>query len=123
MKVACVLISHLRAKAEMQRRPHLKDQPALIVDRSKSKPVVADHFPAAAAVSPGMPLEQALSHQAGAVVLEADEPHYRSGVLADPQIVAGHRRPGRGRRSGRCLTLPWMDWKRCTATRSAWSAR
>ena len=77
MKVACVLISHLRAKAEMQRRPHLKDQPALIVDRSKSKPVVADHFPAATAVSPGMPLEQALSHQAGAVVLEADEPHYR----------------------------------------------
>lgn len=77
MKVACVLISHLRAKAEMQRRPDLEDKPALIVDRSRSRPVVADHFPAAASVSPGMPLEQALSHQAGAVVLEADEPHYR----------------------------------------------
>ena len=88
MKVACVLISHLRAKVEMQRRPHLKDQPALIVDRSKSRPVVVDHFPAAASVSPGTPLEQALSRQAenpfregkgraGVVVLEADEPHYR----------------------------------------------
>ncbi len=77
LKVACVLITHLRAKAEMQRHPHLKDQPVLIADRSKSKPVVADYLPAATAVTAGMPLEQALSYQAGAVVLEADEPHYR----------------------------------------------
>ena len=82
MKVACVLITHLRAKAEMRRRPHLKDQPALIADRRerngrKSAPVVLDHFPMAVAIAPGMPLEQALSRQAGAVVLEADEPHYR----------------------------------------------
>ena len=77
MKVACLLITHLRAKVEMQRRHHLVDQPALIVDRSKSRPVVVDHFPAAGAVSAGMNLEQALSHQADAVVLEADEPHYR----------------------------------------------
>ena len=99
MKVACVLITHLRAKAEMQRRPQLKDQPALIAGRRersgvagngataertafarsgrKSGKVVVDHFPVAVAVSAGMPLEQALSRQAGAVVLEADEPHYR----------------------------------------------
>ena len=82
MKVACVLITHLRAKAEIQRRPRLKDQPALIADRRersgrKSGKVVVDHFPMAVAVSAGMPLEQALSRQAGAVVLEADEPHYR----------------------------------------------
>ena len=99
MKVACVLITHLRAKAEIQRRPRLKDQPALIADRRersgvagngataertafarsgrKSGKVVVDHFPMAVAVSAVMPLEQALSRQAGAVVLEADEPHYR----------------------------------------------
>ena len=77
MKVACVLITHLRAKAELQRYPHLKDRPALIADRSKSKPTVIDHFPGAAAVAAGMALEQALSRQADAVVLEADEPHYR----------------------------------------------
>ena len=77
MKIACVLITHLRAKAEMQRHPHLKDQPVLIADRSKSRPVVVDYLPAATAVSTGMPLEQALSYQAGAIVLEADEPHYR----------------------------------------------
>ena len=77
MKVACVLISHLRAKAEMQRHAHLKDQPVLIADRSKSRPVVVDYFPAATAVSTRMPLERALSYQAEAIVLDADEPHYR----------------------------------------------
>ena len=87
MKVACLLITHLRAKAEMRRRPHLKDQPVLIVERGehggagrsgrKSRTAVVDHFPAADAVSVGMSLEQALSRQFGAVVLEADEPHYR----------------------------------------------
>ncbi len=88
MKVACVFITHLRAKAEMQRHPHLKDQPVLIADRSKSRPVVVDYFPAATAVSAGMPLERALSYQSEspsrgreggseAVVLDADEPHYR----------------------------------------------
>ena len=77
MKLACVLVTHLRAKAEMQRRPHLKGQPVVIVDRSRSGAVVVDHFPAAAAVSAGMPLEQALARQAGAVALDADETHYR----------------------------------------------
>ena len=87
MKIACVLITHLRAKVEMQRYPHLKDKPVLIADRTKSKPVVVDYLPAATAVSAGMPLERALSYQAAggperglsqeAIVLEADEPHYR----------------------------------------------
>ena len=76
MKAACVLITRLRAKAEMQRRPHLKGQPVVIVYRGKSGAAVVDHFPAAAAVAAGMPLEQALSRQAGAVALDADEPHY-----------------------------------------------
>ena len=67
--MACVLITHLRAKAEMQRRPRPKDQAALIVGRGRSGAVVVDHFPAVAAVSAGMPLEQDLSRQAGAVAL------------------------------------------------------
>ena len=116
MKVACVLITHLRAKVEMQRRPHLRDQPVLIADRTRSRPVVVDYFPAFKASTRhadappgairqwgqpkpvlGMPLERALSYQAAggparglnasggpasdlnreAVVLDADESHYR----------------------------------------------
>ena len=42
MKVACVLITHLRAKAEMQRRPQLKDQPALIAGRRERSGVAGN---------------------------------------------------------------------------------
>ena len=77
MRVACVLVTHLRAKLEMQRQPHLKDRAALVVDRSKGRPRVVDHFPTPAAVVPGMTLEQALSRNADSPVLEADEAAYR----------------------------------------------
>ena len=77
MRVACVLVTHPRAKVEMQRQPHLKDRAALVVDRSKGRPFVVDHFPAANGVVPGMTLEQALSRNADSPVLEADEAAYR----------------------------------------------
>ena len=79
MRVACVLVTHLRAKAEMRRRPHLKGRPALIVDRSSSAgmPTVVDRFPEASGVMIGMTPEQAVSQHANAVVLDADEPYYR----------------------------------------------
>ena len=37
MRIACVLVTHFRAKAEMLRHPHLKDSPVLIVDRDPVK--------------------------------------------------------------------------------------
>ena len=77
MRVACILVTHLRAKVEMQRQPQLKDCPVMIVDRSVGKPLVVDHFPAARGVTTGMTLEQAMSCQAGVSVLEADEAAYR----------------------------------------------
>ncbi len=78
MRVACVLITHLRAKIEMRRRPDLADRPAVIVARGQKKPIVVDHSPAAARISIGMTPEQALSQQADTLILEADEPTYRS---------------------------------------------
>ena len=77
MRVACVLVTHLRAKVEMRRQPDLRDRAVLIVDRSRSRPLVIDHFPAASGVAAGMTLEQALSRQTDGAVLEADEAHYR----------------------------------------------
>ena len=77
MRVACVLVTHLRAKVELRNQPHLKDRPAVIVDRSKGRPLVVDAFPVAVGVWAGMTLEQALSHHASAVILEADEPSYQ----------------------------------------------
>ena len=77
MRIACVLITHLRAKVELERHSHLRDRPAVIVDRSGGRPLVVDHFPAAPGVSVGMTLEQALSRHAGTIVLEGDEASYR----------------------------------------------
>ena len=79
MRVACVLVTHLRAKVEMSRQPHLKTTPVLIVDReaSRARPLVVDRFPGASEVVAGMTLEQAVSRHTNAVVLDADEPHYR----------------------------------------------
>lgn len=91
MAIACVLITHLRAKVELRRRPHLADVPAVIVDRSGKSPVVVDRFPAADRVPLGTTVEEALSLHAGAVVLEADERAYRAAfrrVLAALQGVS-----------------------------------
>ena len=77
MKVACALITHLRVKAELKRQPHLGDLPTIIVDRSQTRPLVIDSSPKASAAVTGTTLEQALSSQPDAVVLEADDPHYR----------------------------------------------
>ena len=78
MRVACVLVTHFRAKAEMLRHPHLKDSPILIVDRdpSRKRSQVVDGFPPSVKSVTGMTLEQALSRNANAVVLDADEPYY-----------------------------------------------
>ena len=91
MKVACVLVTHLRAKVEIRRHPHLRDRPAVIVDRSGPRPVVVDHLPACRGVAAGMTLEQALSRQGDAVVLEADDQSYRkvfSQMLASMQGIS-----------------------------------
>ena len=79
MKVACMLVTHLRSKVEIRRQSHLKNSPVLIVDRNPpgARPVVVDHFRSASWATAGMTMERALSHNANAVVLDADEPHYR----------------------------------------------
>ena len=77
MRVACVLITHLRARVELRRQPHLRARPAVIADRSAGKPRVLDAFPAASGAVAGMTLDEALSRHPEATVLEADEPAYR----------------------------------------------
>ena len=91
MKVACLLITHLRAKIEMRRHPNLKNIDAIIVERSMGRSQVVDSTPSASGVSPGNTLEEALSIQPTALVLEADEPHYRrvfAQVIASLQAIS-----------------------------------
>ena len=88
MKVACVLIPHLRAEIELRRSPHLGKRSIVIVDRSGARPIVADFLPDGSSMRQGIPLEQALSLHGGTRVLEADEPHYRE--VFDEVLAALH---------------------------------
>ncbi|MDE2687803.1 MAG: hypothetical protein OXI16_09965 [Chloroflexota bacterium] len=76
MRIACVLITHLRAKAELRRRAHLRDSPIAVVDRTSGKPLVVDTS-AGTSARAGMTLEQAMSCHNGLIILDADEPYYR----------------------------------------------
>ena len=53
MKVACLLITHLRAKVEMRRHSNLKNIAAIIIERSRGRSQVVDSTPSASGVSPG----------------------------------------------------------------------
>ena len=75
----------------MRRHPNLKNIDAIIVERSMGRSQVVDSTPSASGVSPGNTLEEALSIQPTALVLEADEPHYRrvfAQVIASLQAIS-----------------------------------
>ena len=76
MRIACVLITHLRAKAELRRHEHLRDSQLAVVDRTNGKPLVVDTS-AGASARAGMTLEQAMSYHNDLIILDADEPYYR----------------------------------------------
>ena len=76
MRIACVLITHLRAKAELRRHAHLRNSPIAVVDRTDGKPLVVDSS-AGASARAGMTLEQAMSSHNGLIILDADESYYR----------------------------------------------
>ena len=76
MKVACVLITHLAAKAEVRRRPELRDRPFIVAADSGKGPVVLDASPQATGVVVATPLQEALSRCSGATLVDADQPHY-----------------------------------------------
>ena len=75
----------------MRRHPDLKSTPAVIMGRSKGRSMVVDSTPYTSGVAPGMTLEEALSIRPEALLLEADEPHYRrvfAQVLASLQGIS-----------------------------------
>ena len=77
MKIACVLITHLPAKAELKRHVELRNKPVIITVQSSRGPLVLDVSSELKGVVAGMPLQEALSRRKGATLIEADEPHYR----------------------------------------------
>ena len=61
----------------MRRHPNLKNTAVIIVERSRGRSLVVDATSYTSGVAPGMTLEEALSIQPTALILEAEEPHYR----------------------------------------------
>ena len=78
MKTACVLITHLPIKAELQRYTHLRGKPVIITESFGSKQVVLDRSSEAVGIIAGMPLQEALSRCKGATLLQADQPRYNA---------------------------------------------
>ena len=78
VKVACVLITHLPMKAELMRRPDLRDRPVIVTEGPDSRKVVLDSSPEAVGVVSGMPLQEAASRCKSAVLLKADAPYYHT---------------------------------------------
>ena len=93
MKIACLLITHLRAKAEMRRHPDLKNNPAIIVERSEGRSRVVDLTSSTPGVTLGMTLEEALSIHPDALVLDADESPLPQSIHPSPELTARHQLP------------------------------
>ena len=77
MRVACIFITHIRAKAELHRRPEMQGRAFVIVDRTRAGVPVTDRSPQAVGIIPGATLQQAVSVRSDLTILDADEPHYR----------------------------------------------
>ena len=78
MIVACVFVTHFRAKAELLRRPELQDRAFVVADRVRSGAPIADRSPQAIGILLGMTLQQAASVRSDLSVLDADESYYRN---------------------------------------------
>ena len=76
MIVACVLITHLRAKAELIRRPELEGRAFIVSDRTSPGSLVVDRSEAARGVLSGMTLQRAVSTVSDLTILDADGPYY-----------------------------------------------
>jgi len=74
-KIACVLVTHLPAKAEIGRNPHLCKKPFIILTQGPQGKEVLD-FTKVKGVMIGMPAQQAISRTPSTTFIEADEAYY-----------------------------------------------
>ena len=77
MQIACVLVTHLPFKLELQRDPSLEKRSVIIFQRRGSQRTVLDTSPGISQVKPGMSLQEALANCKDAVPIEADIPYYQ----------------------------------------------
>ncbi|MBM3949602.1 MAG: hypothetical protein FJ312_10295 [SAR202 cluster bacterium] len=76
-RIACVLVTHLPAKAELRRNADLVGKPFIITQGTGSKQAVLDYSSEVRGIVAGMPLQEALSRCNGVRLVQADEPYYQ----------------------------------------------
>lgn len=102
MRIVCILITHLRAKAELRRRERLRGKPLAVIDRAANaiRPPVIDNSPEASGVTAGMTLSQALSVHNNLIVLDSDAAYYRAVFDGRHTSAAKRIRSNPARRAG-----------------------
>ena len=78
MIVACVFITHFKAKAEVIRRPEMEGRAFVVSDRTRPGSPVVDRSQAARGVLLGMTLQRAVSTVSDLTILDADESYYKA---------------------------------------------
>lgn len=78
MTIACIYMAHFPFQVELERRPLLRERPAIVADLSPGERRVVDNSPQVRGVAVGMPVQEAFSRCPGAVLLEADLPRYQA---------------------------------------------
>ncbi len=77
MNIACFYLPNFPLQTEWQRYPDLRGRQVIIVtSAAPARQEVLDFTPGMRGLQPGMPLQEALSRSKGALLLEADIPHY-----------------------------------------------
>ncbi|MBI2934257.1 MAG: hypothetical protein HYY29_01680 [Chloroflexi bacterium] len=77
MEIACFYLPDFPLQVEWERLPVLRDREVIVVfSPAPAKQEVLDFTPGMRGVQVGMPLQEALSHSKGAVLVEADMPRY-----------------------------------------------
>ena len=74
--IACLLVTHVPVKAQIQRCPELRGKPVVITESYGSKTLVLDSSAEARGVATGMSLQEATSRCKDAVLLQADGSYY-----------------------------------------------
>lgn len=72
--IACVLITHFRAKIELNRNAHLFNRNVVIADKSTS--LIVDRSPRIGSIEIGMTIDQVLFNYPDIVLIYADESYY-----------------------------------------------
>ena len=76
--IACILVTHLPVKSELNRYTQLRGKPVIITESYGSQNLVLDSSAEAKGVTAGMTLSEAMARCKNASLIQADSPYYNN---------------------------------------------